>query len=255
MNVAPYPQYNDLGGQRAISSINNYPGMFGNAQSRVHMMPQRDHDSRYDQSVKPRVQGQEGFHGEWGRGLYDSGLAGRHFVTTQRITRICPCGRPGCIEHDPRNNYSHDEMRTEYSLRDESYEVCATPMGFCGDGYNGRYAYMPSGYNYNSYKHPYDNGSLEKFGTYVTDYETGTNVAKGPIVAQNMRGPLRDKNTIMRANTFKTIKMPGSMNEIELMDNAFPGGCDSDPALRTMYKYPPQNVIETNISIFDNFIA
>lgn len=197
----------------------------------------------------------EGFHGEWGRGLYDSGLAGRHFVTTQRM------------KQHPTNSVDarqHHEIRTEWTMKGNNgmiYPgdgVCQQPYKFWGDGYKGRYAYMPSGYEYNSYPHPYDNGSREKYGTYVTDYETGTNTAHGPIIAQQLTGPLVDKNRIDLPGEFRTIHMPGSMKERQLMQNAFantrsPGNVGSNP-VRAMYKTEPQGVLQTNIAIFTEFI-
>lgn len=182
----------------------------------------------------------EGFHGEWGRGLYDSGLAGRHHVTTQRMT-------------DGR------EIRTEWTMKGNNGmiypgdNVCQAPYKFWGDGYKGEYAYMPSGYEYNSYKHPYDNGAREMYGTYVTDYATGPNTSHGPIIAQKLTGPLIDKNRIELPGEFRTIHMPGSMNERQLMQNAFPMQQQPE-CVRKMYKTSPQGVLQTNIAIFDGFI-
>lgn len=247
-NENPYKQYNYYGNQIPPGG---YP-----VQEQYPKMPQGPF-YRQNNVIEGFARGtpREGFHGEWGRGLYDSGLAGRHFVTTQRMKRHPSDGV------DARR---HDEIRTEWTMKGNNgmiYPgdgVCQQPYKFWGDGYKGRYAYMPSGYEYNSYPHPYDNGSREKYGTYVTDYETGTNTAHGPIIAQQLTGPLVDKNRIDLPGEFRTIHMPGSMQERQLMQNAFantrsPGDVRSD-SVRVMYKTEPQGVLQTNIAIFTEFI-
>lgn len=189
----------------------------------------------------------EGFHGDWGRGLYDSGLAGRHFVTTTRVT-----------PHRGQNPRTHNEIRTEWTQQSNNGcvngGICEEPYKYWGDGYNGQYAFMPSGYEYNAYPHPYDNGAMEKYGTYVTDYETGTPASHGPIIAQHLRGPLADKNRLELHGEFRTIHMPGEMSKSDIMHSAYATPCDRRPPTALMYKTQPQGVMETNISIFDNFI-
>ena len=205
----------------------------------------------------------EGFHGEWGRGLYDSGLAGRHFVTTQRMKNM-----------DRASPRSHNEIRTEWTMKGNNGmiypgdNICQQPYKFWGDGYRGQYAYMPTGYEYNSYPHPYDNDAITLYGQYVTDYATGTNVANGPIIAQKLTGPLIDKNRIEFPGEFRQYHMPGELKQRALMQNAFPntrsradvcnragGAVPQHNPVDYMYKTAPQGVMQTNIAIFDDFIS